>query len=369
MASGKPARENLYKQLEKITHVEYNQSLSKYTTIGIGGPAEAFVTVKTRDDFINVINTAKKTDVPIFILGLGANVIVSDLGFEGLVIKNEYKDLEILGTKLDKNEDLEYEKLVHNIRHEDLRLSKSHEGTDVKYLNFTNLDYDDITKETTEIVVGSGYVMQQLISETLNHGLTGLQWFSGIPATLGGAVYNNIHGGNRQIDNFFVSAEVIINGKTSTLELKDMKFDYDYSVLHETNYPVVSVKLRLFHHDVQKARETSIAWVRQKVVQPKKSPGCFLRNFTEEEVKKYNLPSNSASYVLDRVLNVHGMAVNDAMIAPSHANFITNKGNATAKDVVLLINQIKEKAKKQIGIDLREEFFYIGNFNYVNEKS
>jgi len=350
-------RNLIYEFINKnIIQLERNIPLNKYNTWKVGGPAEAFVIVKTRTQMLDLFKIINKEKLPYFLLGKGANILISDKGFQGLIIKNEIDDFEIGETFINKNVN-EEDTTQRNIR--------SELDNEKRFLRFSDIYYNDKTKKQTKIKVGSGYNLTKLISDSLKKDLVGLQWFHGIPATVGGAIFNNIHGGSRQMEDYIDEVEVIIEDKIEILKHKDIKWGYDYSSFHETKYPILSATFNLFHSDPVKAQKAGISWLTQKVKQPKASCGCVFLNLDKDIAKEKGYLSSSTGYFIDKILDLNGTKIGDAQIAENHGNFIVNTDNATAKDIYLMIQKIKQIAKEREGIELKEECFYVGDFSYI----
>ena len=172
----------------------------------------------------------------------------------------------------------------------------------------------------------------------------------------------NMHGG----DYFFgdlVEQATILRGNTATsVPGEYFKFDYDWSILHQTAEIVLDADLRLKKGNVAGAKAIARKWASYKASQPRRTAGCIFRNLSSIEQKKLNLPTSSVGYLIDKVLNLKGTQIGDAMISNNHAAFIENLGNAKAKDIFDLIQLIKKRAKSELGIDLVEEVNLIGKF-------
>ena len=344
----KKTRLKNYKLLEKDFKVEYNKPLACYTTWKIGGNAEAFIVVNTAEEFIKLFATINKLNIDYFIIGGGSNVLISDNGVKKLVIKNEVSKIE-------------FGKIVTVKQRKDkIEVLRTEDTKNKDYIQFSDLDYDDFSPIKTQVTINSGTILQKAINISLDNNLSGLQWFSGIPGTLGGAIFNNIHGGSKHFSENVEWVDVLIDGKVERLTPKQLKFGYDYSLLHEKSLPVLSVGLLLNHFDPQKARQTAIEWTKRKLVQPRNSCGSVFKNLTKDEASKAGLPNVSAGYLIDKVLNMKGYRLNGVRVFEKHANFIVNNGDGKAEDVFDLVKLIKERALAERGVKLQEEFVYIG---------
>ncbi|HGE71133.1 TPA: UDP-N-acetylmuramate dehydrogenase [Candidatus Poribacteria bacterium] len=293
-----------------------NIPLKQYTTFKIGGPAKFFCEPKNKDEFISAFCYAKENNLPTFILGLGANVLFSDNGFNGLVIHQ-------------KNDKI-----------------------DIK---------DNIVKAE------SGVVVENLINIALENNLLGVEDFSGIPSTIGGALYINLHYFEAFIADVVRSASIL---DKNTLEVKSVdqswfNFGYDSSKLKtDKDYMLLDATLELKKVDDYSKYEAlgkskEIIRTRKYKYPSEPSVGSIFQNLTIQEQKQHNLPTRSVAYLID-VCGLKGTRVGDALLSHRHSNMIVNVGDAKAKDVIELADIIKEKVKERFGVDLRFEVQLIG---------
>lgn len=342
--------DKLKTELEKInSSVRLDQPLAKYTTWRIGGPADIFFQANTIDELSTAVKKAKELEVPYTILGWGSNVLISDQGIRGLVIKNASKEIEIKG-KTENNfpSEKEIEARLNAVDKE-------------QYYNFEDLDFDESNFPAVEVNVASGVYLPYLINITIDKGITGLQWFAGIPGTVGGAVYNNIHGGTRFFSEVVESVYVLTEkNEFITIPKKDLAFDYDYSIFHTNKDVILSVNLILREGDKERARNTSIAWATRKRLQPANSAGCCFQNIDKSAQNKLNLESNSWGYIIDKILGLKGKQIGNAKISEKHAAFIETQPGASSNDVLGLFEIIYNESKRKLGITPRAEIFFLG---------
>lgn len=336
---------------QRFPHLVFQEHflLSSVTTVKIGGPAELYCEVETQDDFIALIQLCKKEQIPLTVIGWGANTLIADRGIQGLVIKFKNQELHRVETS----------QLNESNPSVPARWQKG--STEDEYTDFKTIDYDESHAPTTLIEVSAGMPLPFLITQSLTKGLTGLQWFSRIPATVGGAIYNNIHGGTHFFSEF-VHQVTIINDQANlqTLSPSQLQFDYDYSRFHETNEIIVSAQLKLFNGNTEKAKQVVQTWAIQKKDQPQNSLGCVFQNISEEDQKRLGYPTPSVGYIIDQVLRKKGFSIGDAKISEKHAAFIENTGRATADDYLKLIKLIIAETKQKTGISLKPEIFFKG---------
>lgn len=313
-----------------------NESLSKHTYFKIGGPAGLFFEAKSLDDLKLALKSAFEYQIPFVILGGGANVLVSDRGFNGLVIKNKAAGVKLVGIKG--------------------TISKNGQGI-----------------RSALISAISGTPMNQLARFTIDQGLEGLEFLLSVPGTIGGGIKINAHFEVERgefLGNRLVSATLFNpkTGESQSVAQDYFKFSYDYSTIQNTGEIVLDATFRL-----DAAQDKAGLW--QKAMEGVKRrnaeqpigiacSGCTFRNISHEDAVRLSTPNltTSTGYVIES-LGLKGAKVGDAQVSEHHANFIINTGEAKATDVLELINIIKAKAKGTYSLDLKEEIFLIGDFN------
>ena len=335
-----------------------NIILSPYTTWQIGGPAEYFLEAKTSQDIIEAINFAKQKDIKYTILGNGSNVLISDEGLKGLVIINKTKGIEVDGKDLDdaSDEANQGNQTMSSVANAVEVAHRHNETGDPKFLKFSDLDYEE-TGKIISVKFDSGVDLGFAIAWCLKNNLSGLQFYAGIPSTMGGALYNNIHGGVHHFSERFQSA-TIINGQGNIEEVYAdfFNFGYDQSILRENpEIIVLAVTLNLFEGNVEKSRLVAMEWLKRKKIQPRKSCGSVFKNLTKENQERLGIPTPSAGYVVDKLLSLTGFKVGNMQIPETHGNFIVNLGGGTAKETLEIINKVKQDALEKLGLEMVEE--------------
>lgn len=325
-----------------------DEPLRKYTTLGVGGPADDYVVAESSADMVELLALARAEGIGVVVLGGGSNVLVSDEGFRGLVIHNKASSWRVLETI---GEDKTSPSPMTPPR-----------WTEVSEGVADKLSYDERSYPSVLVRVDSGALLQRLMVEVLDQGVTGLEWFAGIPASVGGAVYMNLHGGRRFFGDLVREARLVSPvGTVQTVPAAYFCFAYDWSVLHETDEVVLDVTLALRRGSVEQARAVMVRWMRHKnESQPKRSSGCVFQNITEEDRRRLNLPTTSTGYVIDKLLHLKGRQVGGAKVSEEHGNFMVNIGSASAQDFVTLITEVRQRAKDELGLELREEVRYVG---------
>lgn len=328
--------------LQRITdilgpaRVLVSESLAKYSSFHIGGPADLFFRAKTQEDLLLAITSAKEMELPYFVMGGGTNLLIGDRGFRGLVIKNDTSNIRLMGIKGKKT---------------------------VK----SGVMGDSIQKVYLE--VDSGVSVNRLVRFTLDQGFGGLEFFLGQPGTVGGAVYINAH--NMKKKQFFadriIEAKIIgKDGKTETMPASYFCFSYDQSILQRTHDTVISVVIELVRGDKLKLWQDGQETLDyRQVTQPREvySSGCTFRNISKSEAVRLATPefTTSAGFLLESV-GLKGTKKGQAMFSQHHSNFIVHRGGASAADVLELIKLGKQKVKDRFNIDLHEEIVLVGEF-------
>lgn len=313
-----------------------NELLSKHTYFKIGGPATLFFEAKNTEDFILALQTAQKLKIIFVVLGGGANVLVSDKGFDGLVIKNKTDGVKLVGIKgtLGKN------------------------GTGIN---------------GALIWAASGTLMNRVARFTIDQNLEGLEFLLSVPGTVGGGLKINSHyevEKDEFIGNSLASATLFDpnTGETKKVDQDYFEFSYDYSKIQETGEIVIDATFK-----VQSSKIQGNLW--QKAMDDVKRrneeqpigvacSGCIFQNISKPDALRLSTPNltTSTGYIIEK-LGLKGKKIGGAQISTRHANYILNTNGSSAKDVVDLINLIKDRAKREYNLDLKEEIFYIGNFN------
>jgi UDP-N-acetylmuramate dehydrogenase len=323
-------------------------NLAPYSTMRVGGKARFLIEIAQSRDLESAVIAASRFQVPYMVVGKGSNIIFSDAFFDGLIIINMSKKWHISDERISTKDDPATESRFKSLEFDSTRKIRDHE---------------QVLSDSDVIIIADSGVMVNYLSQMLyKESITGLEWYTGIPATVGGAIYMNMHGGDYYFGELLESA-VITDGKAKKkVDADYFQFGYDWSILHETKEIVLEANLRLHRGDVKAAQDAARNWAIYKSQQPKRSAGCIFKNLTAAEQLKLGLPTPSIGYVIDKVLNLKGVQIGDAIISDNHAAFIENLGQATAADVYALMQLIKQKAKKDLNLDLKEEIQLVGKF-------
>ncbi len=297
--------------------VERDVPLAPFTTFLIGGPADLFYRARTADELASAVLAARELELPHFVLGTGANILVGDKGFRGLVIRNEVQGIDFLP------------------------------GDRVR--------------------VGSGVlVFHDLIGATVARGLGGLHHFVGIPSTVGGAIWQNLHflspAPERErtifIEEVVESCEILsAEGERRTVDREYLQFGYDYSILHDRADIVLAVTFRLEPRPDEELRQVmadNLAW------RDERHPDLWLYPCAGSIFKK--IDGVGAGRLIDEC-GLKGHRLGNAAIFHKHANIIVNLGGATAADVRALIDLAQSTVQRELGYELHPEIGMIGDFS------
>lgn len=303
--------------------IEEYISLADKNWFHTGGKARFFTKPSTTKTFQDAILFAHNNTLDLFLLGKGANILVADEGFDGLVIQ-------------------------------------------------PNLSLITVTQETNEhiwIAAGAGVHLDILIQWCLDNCIVGLEEFSGIPSTVGGAVYINLHYFEFLLEHFLVEAEVIEahTGKCLTVQRSWFNFGYNYSTLHEKNHYLASATFKLTKATPEQAafakgRSVEIVRHRGNKYPQKNTCGSFFRNFYPHEV---DLIINGkkmiyCAYYLDKLGIKGSLSCGNAQVSSQHANMIVNNGNATSSDIVNLARTMQKMVMDTFNITPQPECQLIG---------
>lgn len=308
--------------------VQVDAPLKNLSWMKVGGNADLLFTAKNTTDLIDAVTAAKNHHIPIFILGGGSNIIISDQGIRGLVVKNRADKISLESVKGD--------------------VKQGKTGiTDIR------------------IKAESGVIINQFVRYCVDESLEGLEEFLGVPGTVGGAVYNNSHHLDHLIGDYVHKVEVI----TPELEIKtyskdQLKFAYDYSILQKTGDIILSATFNVSPGDKKILwQRAESALKRRRDSQPleKPSSGCMFKNLKESDAIAHHTPNHTKSAgQLIELSGLKGQSIGGAQVSQVHANFIVNDGTASAEDVKALADLVAKTVHERFGVTLEREVFYIG---------
>lgn len=291
--------------------IQRNVKLAPYTTFGIGGPADYFCIATSKVELTAAIRHAHAEELPWFVLGTGANILIGDKGFRGLVIKNEA---------------------------------------------------DAVTIDDAALTAESGITIAKLIELTVPKGLSGFEHYVEIPSTLGGAMWQNLHflsyphQETRFIEEIVQGATVLAGDEEKSVDKDYFKFGYDTSALHGNDDVVLDVTVTLSEKLVVELEEVlakNAEWRHAK------HPPNAARMSAGSIFQK--IEGVGAGRLIDRA-GLKGHRIGGAEVSPQHANYILNVEHATAADVRKLIDHVQQTVEAETGHHLEPEISFVGEF-------
>lgn len=298
--------ENNLQEILKKSDILKNEPMSKHTSFKIGGNAEYFIKVNSIQNLKKILLLANKNNIPVTIVGNGTNLLVKDGGIKGFVLKLEFNEFKI---RRNSNEIF--------------------------------------------ITVEAGMSLSTLSTIALKEEISGLEFTSGIPGTIGGAIRMNAGAYGSEMKDIVVKTKVMTyDGKIKTLSLEEQKFSYRNSVFSNNEFIILETTLKLQKGEKEeienKIKEYSIS---RKSTQPLEFPNAG-------STFKRNAEIVTAKLIDD--CGLKGFNIGDAEISRKHAGFIINKGNATAEEVLELTKIVKDKVKEKFDVDIELEILVLG---------
>jgi UDP-N-acetylmuramate dehydrogenase len=296
--------------------VHLQAPLAPLTTFRVGGRADCLVETRSSEEIVSALMLASRAGVPVTLLGGGSNVLVSDEGVRGLVIRPR--------------------------------------GGEVRRIDHAHVRAD------------AAVTINGLVRWTINHGCAGLAAWAGTPGTVGGGIHGNAHFGGRLLGDVVTEVRLAaLDGTTRDVPRDEMGFAYDRSRLQHSGEVLLSAVFRVSDGDPSALRaiaRESLAF--RKRTQPLESPsaGCIFQNpDRERDAVPEGLPWSAGALV--DLAGLKGASVGRARVSTTHGNFIVNEGGATARDIHALINRCREAVRARFGVELREEIVYLGSFD------
>ncbi|MBN2266179.1 MAG: UDP-N-acetylmuramate dehydrogenase [Candidatus Aminicenantes bacterium] len=281
--------------------------LSAMSSFGIGGPADLFFEARTEKELEGAIGLAGEERVPFYVIGGGNNMLFDDAGYRGLLIRNRL---------------------------------------------------EGVSREESRLNVLSGTGLPCVLNETLAAGLSGLEFLAGIPGTVGGAIYGNAGAYGWSLGDVLAWATVLLpGGGRRTMSRESLAFGYRDSALKKYGGIVVKASFLCSPGD-RATSEERIRYILEKrrTKHPPLGTACagsYFKNSCSETGARI-----AAGQLLDQA-GAGGMAVGDAAVSDVHCNFIVNKGNARAADVLRLADELKDRVRRMFGIILEEEVIHL----------
>ncbi len=296
----------IYERLRNlgIKDVRLDEVMKHHTSFKIGGPADIFAAPESPEEIKAIIALCRREDIPFLVMGKGSNLLVRDGGIRGVVIKlgERFKAMEVEGLK---------------------------------------------------ITASAGVVLSALVNEAVDHGLGGLEFAHGIPGTVGGALFMNAGAYDGEIKDVVEKVEALdLDGSIITLDNQDMKLRYRHSVFQEKPLVILEGTFTLKKGEISRLRER-------------------IRDYNRRRQQKQPLTYPSAGSVFKRPAGYYagkliqdaglkGYRIGDAQVSELHCGFIINLDNATAQDVLQLMDHVTGTVKEKFGVELSPEIRVVG---------
>ena len=288
--------------------IQHSVSLAPYTTFRIGGPATYFIQPVSIEEFGVALEWTLGKKIPFFVLGGGANILVHDRGFDGLVI---------------------------------------HTGK-----------LTGIAVEKQSIHAECGLAVDRLVDTAMDYGLSGLEFAAGLPGTVGGALFMNARAYEGEFSAIVSSVQALqIRGKRAhktILKRDDLEFSYKQSVFQGKEYYVYSVHLLLASVDINRIQLKS-----EQIRQKRREAGQFVFPNAGCIFKNNYIVGIPTGRIIDE-LGLKATRIGDAEVYRKHGNFIINRGSATAEDVHRLIQLLESRLEEHLGVRMEREINLIG---------
>lgn len=288
-------------------HVLTDEPMKQHTTFKIGGPADFFLVPETGEEVGEIIKICRKTDTPYFILGNGSNLLVGDGGYRGTVIQ-VYRNMSA------------------------------------------------VTVEGTTITAQAGALLSTVAAAAKNASLTGFEFAGGIPGTVGGAAVMNAGAYGGEMKDVLVEVTVMdAEGKIFAIPAEKLELGYRTSVIKKAGYIVLEAKIRLKEGDQEAIRERMKELTIQRTTkQPLEYPSAG---------STFKRPEGYFAGKLVMDSGLRGYQVGGARVSEKHCGFVINAGDATAKDVRTLMDNVRDIVYEKYGVTLEPEVKFLGEFD------
>lgn len=297
---------NIQEILEKTTiskdKIKYNEPMKNYTSFKIGGPAEVLIKITNVDELKEILKISEDNNIPITIIGNGSNLLINDEGLKGIVLKIEIKKFEI-------------------IERED---------------------------NTFKIILGSGNKIGEIAQRLYQKEIEGFEFASGIPGTIGGAIRMNAGAHGTEMKDIVKTITYITSkGQINKISSEEAKFEYRKSIFTQNRNVILETEIQLSKgkkEEIKSKMDEYATYRKEKQPIEYPSAGSTFKRGTDFITAK----------LIDEC-GLKGYQIGGAQISEKHAGFIINKGNASAKDVINLIEYTKEQVYKKFGKNIETE--------------
>jgi UDP-N-acetylmuramate dehydrogenase len=287
---------SVFSGLDEI--VERDHALAPHTWYRLGGPADYFIRPRNVEELREVIRRCGENRIPIFVMGLGSNLLVSDEGVRGAVIK------------------------------------------------LTGPHFEQVEYQTDQVIAWAGAELSQLVMHCVEKGLSGIETLSGIPGSIGGAVRMNAGGHFGDVGSA-VESVTLMDSQGTLFEKSKPELIFDYRSVNIRARFILNAKLQLVPADPERIMRTvKETWIYKKNSQPlnTRNCGCVFKN----------PPGAAAGALIDRA-GLKGFQIGGAVVSDKHANFIVARDGCTSRDVLQLIDTIQQRVREQHEVELEPE--------------
>ena len=289
---------------DSILGVLFNEEMSRHTSFKIGGIAEYYIKINKFEELQELLEISKKHKIPLTVIGNGTNILVKDNGIKGIVAKINIKNILI-------------------------------------------------SEENHIVTVGAGNTLAEIAQVLKNNALSGFEELSGIPGTMGGAIRMNAGAHGKEIKDVIISATAIdYNGNIREFTKEEMKLEYRNSIFSREKYIIISAKLQLtkgIKEEISTKMQEYANWRKEK--QPLEYPNAG---------STFKRGEGFITAALIDECGLKGTQIGGAQISNKHAGFIINTGNATAKDVLELIELTKKEVQSKFRKEIKLEIEVVG---------
>lgn len=294
------------KQYIPENHIRINEPMCKHTTFRVGGPATLYIDICTEQELKEVLGLLKNEGEDYYIVGNGSNLLVSDKGYEGII----------------------------------LHLAK---------------DFGSVNIKENRLICGAGTTLAAIARTAYEQGLTGFEFAAGIPGTLGGSIVMNAGAYDGEMKQVVESVRLITpTGEIVEKSNEEMKFSYRHSILKDENFIVLSATIKLEYGEKTKIREKMDELAdKRRSKQPLEYPSAG---------STFKRPEGYFAAKLIQDAGLRGFQVGGAQVSEKHCGFVVNKENATASDIYELMGKVQLKVEKDFGVSLEPEVILLGNF-------
>lgn len=316
--------------------IKEDKKFSELTTLKIGGPIKAFLQTDTQENLVEVLTFCNKEQIPFLIIGGGSNLLVSDEGVDFLVIKNNVTGIE-----------------CHSERSEEY--------------NSKDIPFAFAQGDKVSVTVQAGTVLQDLVDYTIEQGLEGLHKMTGVPGTVGGAVYGNAAAYGHTISDYIINVNYFDKDGIKSISKEECGFDYRTSNFKATKFPILEITFEFIKGDKGALKKEANETLEKRLLKyppGRKTPGSFFKNVlmknVPEEAKHLIPPERDyygkvpAWFFLNEV-GARGDNLRQIKIADNHGNTFMNEGEGTAEDFYKLAKKYYLKVKEKFGIALEPE--------------